>query len=54
LDTSHDVGVPLPLTAAVLEMMTALKAAGHGRDDHSGLLRHYETLASTRIGDSPS
>jgi 2-hydroxy-3-oxopropionate reductase len=54
LDTSHDVGVPLPLTAAVLEMMTALKAAGHGRDDHSGLLRHYEALASTRIGDSPS
>jgi 2-hydroxy-3-oxopropionate reductase len=54
LDTSHDVGVPLPLTAAVLEMMTALKAAGHGRDDHSGLLRHYETLASTRIGDGPS
>jgi 2-hydroxy-3-oxopropionate reductase len=54
LDTSHEVGVPLPLTAAVLEMMTALKAAGHGRDDHSGLLRHYETLASTRIGDSPS
>jgi 2-hydroxy-3-oxopropionate reductase len=53
LDTSHDVGVPLPLTAAVLEMMTALKAAGHGRDDHSGLLRHYETLAATRIGDSP-
>jgi 2-hydroxy-3-oxopropionate reductase len=54
LDTSHDVGVPLPLTAAVLEMMTALKAAGHGRDDHGGLLRHYEALASTRIGDSPS
>ena len=54
LDTSHDVGVPLPLTAAVLEMMTALKAAGYGQDDHSGLLRHYETLAATRIGDSPS
>ncbi len=54
LDTSHDVGVPLPLTAAVLEMLTALKAAGHGRDDHSGLLRHYETLATTRIGDIPS
>jgi 2-hydroxy-3-oxopropionate reductase len=28
LDTSHDVAAPLPLTAAVLEMMTALKAAG--------------------------
>lgn len=54
LDTSHEVGVPLPLTAAVLEAMTVLQAGGHGSDDHSGLLRHYETLASTRIGGSPS
>ena len=37
LDTSHEVGVPLPLTAAVLEMLTALKADGHEREDHSGL-----------------
>ncbi|MBL8925148.1 MAG: 2-hydroxy-3-oxopropionate reductase [Pseudonocardia sp.] len=54
LDTSHDVGVPLPLTAAVLEILVGLRAAGHGQDDHSGLLRHYETLAATSIGDSPS
>jgi 2-hydroxy-3-oxopropionate reductase len=54
LDTSHGLGVPLPLTSAVLEMMTALQAGGHGRDDHSGLLRHYENLAATRIGDTPS
>ena len=25
LDTSHEVGAPLPLTAAVLEIMTALR-----------------------------
>ena len=50
LDTAHEVGVPLPLSAAVLEMMTALRAAGHGGHDHSGLLRHYETLAATRVG----
>ena len=50
LETSHDVGVPLPLTAAVLEMMTALRAAGHEKDDHSGLVQHYETIANTRIG----
>jgi 2-hydroxy-3-oxopropionate reductase len=54
LDTSHDVGAPLPLTAAVLEILVGLRAAGHGQDDHSGLLRHYETLAAKRIGDSPS
>lgn len=54
LETSHAVGVPLPLTAAVLEMMTALKADGHGTDDHSGLLQHVEALARTRIGGTRS
>ena len=51
LDTSHDVGAPLPLTAAVLEMLTALKAAGHDREDHSGLVQHYESLAQTSLLD---
>jgi 2-hydroxy-3-oxopropionate reductase len=50
LDTSHEVGVPLPLTAAVMEMFTALKADGHEREDHSGLVQHYEALAQTRLG----
>jgi 2-hydroxy-3-oxopropionate reductase len=49
LETSHDVGAPLPLTAAVLETMTALKAAGHDGEDHSGLVRHYESLAQTSL-----
>ena len=49
LDTSHDIDAPLPLTAAVLEMMTALKAAGHDREDHSGLVQHYESLAQTSL-----
>ena len=49
LDTSHGIGAPLPLTAAVLEMMTALKAAGHDREDHSGLVQHYESLAQTSL-----
>jgi 2-hydroxy-3-oxopropionate reductase len=43
------VGVPLPLTAAVLEMLTALQADGHERDDHSGLVQHYELLAKTTL-----
>jgi 3-hydroxyisobutyrate dehydrogenase-like beta-hydroxyacid dehydrogenase len=49
LGTSHAVDAPLPLTAAVLEMMTALRAAGHERDDHSSLVQHYESLAQTRL-----
>jgi 2-hydroxy-3-oxopropionate reductase len=49
METGHGVTAPLPLTAAVLEMMTALQAGGHGGDDHSGLLRHYEDLAGVRL-----
>jgi 2-hydroxy-3-oxopropionate reductase len=49
LDTSHAVGAPLPLTAAVLEIMTALRVDGHGQQDHSGLVQFYEELAQTSL-----
>jgi 2-hydroxy-3-oxopropionate reductase len=49
LDTSHEVGAPLPLTASVLEMFTALKADGHDGDDHSGLVQFYEAVARTTL-----
>ncbi len=49
LETSHNIGVPLLLTASVLEMMTALKADGHEKDDHSGLVQFYEMLARTQV-----
>jgi 2-hydroxy-3-oxopropionate reductase len=49
LDTSHGVGASLPLTASVLEMLTALNTAGHGGDDHGGLVQYYETLAQTSV-----
>lgn len=54
LDTSHEVGAPLPLTAAVLEMMTALRADGHESDDHRGLVQHYERLVRTTLERSQS
>ncbi|HBV38136.1 MAG TPA: 2-hydroxy-3-oxopropionate reductase [Erwinia sp.] len=49
LDTSHDVGAQLPLTAAVMEMMQALKADGLGTADHSALACYYEKLAKVDI-----
>lgn len=49
LDTSHGVGAQLPLTAAVMEMMQALKADGLGTADHSALACYYEKLAKTEI-----
>ncbi len=49
LETSHQIGVPLPLTAAVMEMMQALKVDGMGDLDHGGLVRHYEKLAQVEV-----
>jgi 2-hydroxy-3-oxopropionate reductase len=49
LDTSHELGVPLPLTAVVMEMMQALKTAGLGEMDHCSLVQHYEKLANVEV-----
>ncbi|HAA04669.1 MAG TPA: 2-hydroxy-3-oxopropionate reductase [Syntrophobacteraceae bacterium] len=45
LDTAHEVGVPLPLTSQVMEIMQALKVDGKAGDDHSGIVQFYEKLA---------
>ena len=49
LDTSHQIGVPLPLTAAVMETMQALRVDGMGDLDHGALIRHYEELAQVEV-----
>ena len=49
LDTSHGIGAQLPLTAAVMEMMQALKADGMGTADHSALAYYYEKLAKVEV-----
>jgi len=49
LETGHSVGAPLPLTAAVMEMLQTLHADGYGQNDHSGIAMYYEKLAGTEI-----
>ena len=49
LDTSHEVGVSLPLTAAVMEIMQALKVDGKGDNDHGGLIQYYEKMAKAEV-----
>ena len=49
LDTGHDVGAPLPLTAAVMEMMQWLRANNYAGEDHSSLVRYYEALSNTDV-----
>jgi 2-hydroxy-3-oxopropionate reductase len=49
LETGHTVGAPLPLTAAVMEMLQMLHADGYGQNDHSGIAMYYEKLADSKI-----
>jgi 2-hydroxy-3-oxopropionate reductase len=50
LESGGEYGVPLPVTALVEQGFRALRAKGHGGDDHSGLLALVEELADHRIG----
>ena len=49
LDSGHDVGSPLPLTAIVMEMMQNLRANGHGQEDHSSLVNFYTKLCGESL-----
>jgi 2-hydroxy-3-oxopropionate reductase len=50
LDTSHELGIPLPMSAAVMEIMQSLKADGLGNDDHCSIVKYYEKIANVIVG----
>ena len=49
LDTAHDLTVPIPLTASVMETLQAIKADGMAANDHSAIVRYYEKLAKVEV-----
>ena len=49
LDTAHELGVPVPLSSVVMEVMQALKVDGKAADDHSGIIQFYEKLAHIEV-----
>ncbi len=53
LETGHEIGVPLPLTSQVMEMMQALKVDGKSGNDHSGLVQYYEKLSQCEARKRP-
>ena len=53
LQTAHNVGVPVPLTSSVFEIMQALKVAGKEKNDHSGIAEFYEQLANVTVRQTP-
>lgn len=50
IETAHEVGSPLPLTAQVMEMLQTLHADDCGGDDHSALAKYYAKISGTVIG----
>ena len=49
LETAHNVGAPLPLTAQVMEFLQTLHSDGFGSEDHSALARYYEKLTGQTL-----
>ncbi len=49
LDLAREIGVTLPATADVEQLMVAARTAGRGEYDHSGLLTVIEDLAHYRV-----
>jgi 2-hydroxy-3-oxopropionate reductase len=49
LDTAHEMGVPIPLSSVVMEVMQALKVDGKGSDDHGGIIQFYEKLSHIEV-----
>ena len=49
LNAGHAVNSPLPLTAQAMEIMQALKADGHEKEDHSSIVKYYEKLSNCQL-----
>jgi 2-hydroxy-3-oxopropionate reductase len=49
LDTAHAIGVPVPLTSGIMEIMQALRVDGKQKDDHGGVIQFYEKLAGQTV-----
>jgi 2-hydroxy-3-oxopropionate reductase len=49
LETGHDLGVPLPFTSQVMEVMQVLKVSNEEGNDHGGLVRYFERLAGVEV-----
>lgn len=49
LDTSHSLGIPLPLSSNVMEMMQALIVDGLGDEDHCSLVKYFEKISNVMV-----
>ena len=50
LDCAHSVGAPVPMTAAVQEILQWMHSHEGGQKDHSAIAQYYEFLTDIKIG----
>jgi len=50
LDCAHAVGAPVPMTAAVQELLEWMHFHEGGQKDHSAIAQYYEYLAGIQLG----
>lgn len=50
LDCAHSVGAPVPMTAAVQEILQWMHSHEGGQKDHSAIAQYYEHLTGIQIG----
>jgi 2-hydroxy-3-oxopropionate reductase len=51
LNAGSSLGVPLPLSAQLLEMFKSLVSSGNGELDHSGIVKFYEKISGIEIAE---
>ena len=51
MDTGRTYGVPLPMTAVVMQMFGAMLEQGNGELDNSAIVSIYEQLANTQLSE---
>ncbi len=51
LECAHTVGSPVPMTAAVQEVMQWMHAHEGGQKDHSAIVQYYEYLTGVKVGE---
>ncbi len=49
LDTAHEIGIPVPFTGQVMEVLQALRVDGKQGQDHGGIIQFFEKLAGVKV-----
>ncbi|MDR1024557.1 MAG: 2-hydroxy-3-oxopropionate reductase [Treponema sp.] len=49
LDTARSLDAPVPLTAAVMDILRTLRSDGLALSDHSAIVQYYEKLANLEV-----